>query len=92
MARGAILLSGPMTDPAGAFTAEEMQAIRAALPIPEAPLRCPRCGGALEVGYPLGSASMGGYWAIRCAACVLEGVVVSLPAERQPRPPRPPQK
>jgi hypothetical protein len=77
-----------MTEPAAEFTPEEAQAIRAALPIPEAPLRCPRCGGGLEVGYPLGSASMGGYWAIRCLACVLECVVVSLPAGRRPEPPK----
>jgi hypothetical protein len=77
-----------MTEPTEGFTPEEMQAIRAALSVPGAPLRCPRCGGELEVGYPLGSASMGGYWAIHCAACAIESVVGSVPADRRPPPPK----
>jgi hypothetical protein len=77
-----------MTDPAREFTAEEIRAIRAALPIPGARLTCPRCGGELAVGYPLGSASMGGYWAIRCDTCALETVVTSVPADRRPTGPK----
>ena len=72
------------------FTVEETVTIRDALQAPDAVLVCPRCGGALTVDYPVGTASMGHYWEVRCAGCGCVTVVSDVPRDR--RPPRPGSK
>jgi hypothetical protein len=76
-----------MADDPGRFTVEETAAIRAALHAPGTPLLCPRCAADLVVAFPLGSASMGHYWEVRCSRCASLTVVSDVPRDRRPPPP-----
>jgi len=76
-----------MPDAEKRFSLEETAAIRAALHAPNAAMVCPRCGGALTVEYPVGTASMGHYWEVRCSGCATATYVSDVPRGRRPTPP-----
>lgn len=71
------------------FSRQDTAHIHELMVTPGAPLLCPRCGDALEMGEPLaGGHSVMTIWEVKCASCLRSAVIRDLPervsGSRQP--------
>ena len=74
------------SDPPAEYTTEELALLRGSLADTSQAARCPRCDGAVVVGYPLGGGTLGEYWQVDCPGCSTTGVVGNVPKSRRPPP------